>query len=163
MRTSTRHSSLSLCDLDLNILKVMSILKENLNNDAADGMSIQKQVKSVSYLHLVSNIISISTIQMKIHINPTQDAKIWLNQPARKLNICVICPKKIAKMICWTGNNLLWLMCHEQIKEANMKMKTGKESTLLVQKNLPPEARKVWTEIDELKSEEEPTTELRIL
>ena len=100
---------------------------------------------------------------MKIHINPTQDAKIWLNQPARKLKRCVICPKKIAKMICWTGNNLLWLMCHEQIKEINMKMKTDKGSSLLKQKNLPPEARKVWTEIDELKSEEELTTELRKL
>ena len=55
MRISTRHSSLSLCDLDLNILKVMSILKENLNNNAADGMIIQKQVKSVSYLQLVSS------------------------------------------------------------------------------------------------------------
>ena len=51
-------------------------------------------------------------------------------------------------------------MWHEQIKEINMKMKTGKESTLLVQKNLSPEARKVWTEIDELKSEEKLTTEL---
>ena len=116
MRISTRHSSLSLCDLDLNILKVMSILKENLNNNAADGM-----VKSVSHLQLVSS------------------NTLWL--------------MKISKMVRWTGNNSLWLMWHEQIKEINMKMKTGKESTLLVQKNLPPEARKVWTEIDELKSE----------
>ena len=54
-------------------------------------------------------------------------------------------------------------MWHERIEEINMKMKTGKESTLLVQKNIPPEARKAWTEIDELKSEEEPTTELRKL
>src|ERR1044072_6898404 len=131
MRISTRHSSLSLCDLDLNILKVMSILKENLNNYVVDEMIIQKQVKSVSYLQLVSS------------------NTLWL--------------MKISKIVRWTGNNSLWLMWHKQIKEINMKMKTGKESTLLVQKNLPPEARKVWTEIDELKSEEEPTTELRIL
>src|ERR1044072_7902162 len=123
MRISTRHSSLNLCDLDLNILKVMSILKENLNNNA--------MVKSVSHLQLVSS------------------NTLWL--------------MKISKMVRWTGNKSLWLMWHEQIKEINMKMKTGKESTLIVQKNLLPEARKVWTEIDELKSEEEPTTELRIL
>src|ERR1044072_9784138 len=102
MRTSTRHSSLSLCDLDLNFLKVMSILKENINNNAADGMSIQKQVKSVSYLQLVSYIISISTIQMKIHINLTQDAKTWFNQPAWRLKRYVIWLKKIAKMVRWT-------------------------------------------------------------
>src|ERR1044072_6159687 len=123
MKISTRHSSLSLCDLDLNILKVMSILKENLNNNATNEI-----VKSVSHLQLVSS------------------NALWL--------------KKITKMVRWTGNNSLWLMWHEQIKEIYMTMKTGKESTLLVQKNLPPEARKVWTEIDELKSEEEPTTEL---
>src|ERR1044072_9079412 len=126
MRISTRHSSLSLCDLDLNILKVKSILKENLNNNAADEM-----VKSVSHLQLVSS------------------NTLWL--------------RNISKMVRWTGNNSLWLMWHEQIKEINMNMKTGKESTLLVQKNLPPETRKVWTEIDELKSEEEPTIELMIL
>src|ERR1044072_9271093 len=106
MKISTRHSSLSLCDLNLNILKVMSLLKENLNKNAADGM-----VESVSHLQLVSS------------------NTLWL--------------KKITKMVRWTGNNSLWLMCHEQIKEINMKMKTGKDSTLLVQKNLPPEARKV--------------------
>src|ERR1044072_9489653 len=128
MRISTRHSSLSLCDLDLNILKVMSILKENLNNNAADGMIIQKQVKSVSYLQLVSS------------------NALWL--------------KKITKMVRWTAYNSLWLMWHEQIKELNMKMKTDKGSSLLVKKNLSPEARKVLTEIDELKSEEKLTTEL---
>src|ERR1044072_3078718 len=174
---TTRLSSLILCNLVFNSLKVMSVLKENLNKNAADRMVIWKQDKSVSYLQLVSTNISISTTQMKIHINLTQDdrfrefwdkfwenyAKTWFNQPARKLKKCVIWLKKIAKMVRWTTNNSLWLMWHEQIKEINMKMKTDKGSSLLEQKNLPPEARKVWTEIDELKSEEELTTELRKL
>src|ERR1044072_4562875 len=128
---TTRYPSLILCNLVFNSLKVMAVMKENLNNNAADGIIIWKQVESVPHLQLVSS------------------NAFWL--------------KKIAKMVRWTANNSLWLMWHEQIKEINMKMKIGKESTLLVQKNLSPEARKVWTEIDELKSEEKLTTELRKL
>src|ERR1044072_5977644 len=97
---TTRRSRMILCNLVFNSLKVRSILKENLNNNAADGMIIQKHVKSVSYLQLVSS------------------NTLWL--------------MKIAKMVRWTGNNSLWVMWHEQIKEINMKMKTGKDSTLLV-------------------------------
>ena len=95
----TRRSSLILCNLVFNSLKVMSVLKEKLNNNAADGMIIWKHVESFTHLQLVSS------------------NAFWL--------------KKIAKMVRWTANNSLWLMWHEQIKEINMKMKTGKDSTLL--------------------------------
>src|ERR1044072_9629954 len=95
----TRRPSLISCNLVFNSLKVMSVLKENLNNNAADGMIIWKQVGSVPHLQLVSS------------------NAFWL--------------MKIAKMVRWTGNNSLWLMWHEQIKEINMKMKTDKGSSLL--------------------------------
>ena len=139
---ATRRSSLILCNLNFNAHKVMPVLKENLNNFAADGMIAWRQDASVLHLQLESNIISISTIQLKKHINITQDdqfrkfcynhAKTWFNQPARKIKRCVIWLMKIAKMVRWTANNSLWLMWHEQIKEINMKMKTSKGSSLLV-------------------------------
>src|ERR1044072_1626438 len=110
----TRHSSLILCNLVFNSLKVMSVLKENLNNNAADGMIIWKHVESFTHLQLVSS----------------DDSRVY--QSARKLKRCVIWLMKISKMVRWTANNSLWLMWHEQIKEINMKMKTDTCPSLLV-------------------------------
>ena len=50
----TRHPSLSLCNHLFNSLKMMSVLKENLNNNAADGMIIWKHAGSLTHLQLVS-------------------------------------------------------------------------------------------------------------
>src|ERR1044072_1051854 len=88
----TRRPSLISCNLVFNSLKVMSVLKENLNNNAADGMIIWKQVGSVPHLRLVSSDAS------------------RVNQSARKLKGCVIWLMKIAKMVRWTANNSLWLI-----------------------------------------------------
>src|ERR1044072_9824316 len=62
---TTRHSSLILCCLDFIFLKAIPALKDKLNNITANGMVILKQSESVSYLQLVSNDVSISSIHVK--------------------------------------------------------------------------------------------------
>ena len=160
---TTRHSSLILCCLDFIFLKAIPALKDKLNNNAANEMVIWKQVKSVSHLQLVSNDVSIQMKKHHFRKHWQNYAKTRINQPARKMN----------KMVHWTSNKTPWPIVHEQIAKYNMKIKTGKGSSLLKPhqqrffslrtEDLSPEARKVWTEIDELKSEEELTTELRKL
>jgi hypothetical protein len=104
---TTRHSSLILCYLDFIFLKAIPVLKEKLNN-------IGKQAECFPHLQLVSSDAS------------------RVNQPARNPKGSAIWLKNITKMVRWTAYNSLWLMCHEQIKELNMKMKTDKGSSLLV-------------------------------
>src|ERR1044072_5402039 len=113
---TTRHSSMILCYLDFIFLKAIPVLKEKLNN-------IGKQAECFPHLQLVSNDVFISSVQMKKH----HFRKLWQNYAKTRFNQSA---RKMNKMVQWTLKETPCPIVHEQIAKYNMKIKTGKGSSL---------------------------------